>query len=138
MVPKIETLMSPRIFRIDAGRSVQDAVDEMARLNVGSLLVMRNGKFEGMLTEVDIVRKVVAKKRMPSEVLVEEIMASPLITIDAEESIVEANALMEEKQIRHLAVTRSANIVGVVSVRDFLHPLTMEDVPEEGVMQMSG
>lgn len=138
MIPKIEALMSERVFKIDAFRNVEEAAEEMVRLNVGSLLVMGEGNYVGMMTEVDIIRKVVAKKLQPSEVLVAGIMASPLISIDAHETIIAANRLMEENHIRHLAVTRADMVVGVVSVRDFLHPLTLEEGPEERVMQMSG
>lgn len=138
MIPTIETLMSKRVFKIEASHTVQEAVEEMARLNVGSLLVMHDGNYVGMMTEVDVIRKVVAKQRPTTEVLVHEIMGSPLITIDAHETIIDANGLMEEKSIRHLAVTRDEKVIGVVSVRDFLHPLTLEEEPEDRVMQMSG
>ncbi|MBN4054441.1 CBS domain-containing protein [Nitrospira defluvii] len=137
MIPKIEALMSKKVHRIDAPQSVQIASEEMVRLGVGSLLVMCDGKDVGMVTEVDIIRKVVAKKRQPSAILIEEIMTSPLITIDAHETIVDANSLMEQRNIRHLAVTEADKVIGIVSVRDFLHPLTFEEGPEERAMQMA-
>ena len=53
-------------------------------------------------------------------------MASPLITIEANESVVDANDLMEQKKVRHLGVTRKGEIIGILSVRDLLHPLYVE------------
>ena len=98
----------------------------MTQLWIGSLLVKREGSYVGMITEVDIIRKVMSKRRRPSTVSIEEVMSSPLITIEADESIVEANRLMESHNIRHLAVTRSGKVVGVVSIRDFFQALTVK------------
>jgi CBS domain-containing protein len=50
-------------------------------------------------------------------------MSSPVTTIEYDRSVMEANNLMEEGQIRHLAVTRGEAIIGILSVRDLLHPV---------------
>ncbi len=138
MIPEIGSLMSEEIFAIDGNRNVQQAAEEMSRLCIGSLLVKQDGEYVGMITEVDIVRKVVAERHVPENVLVEEVMASPLISIEAQQSVVEANGLMEEKKLRHLVVRRYGDIVGVVSVRDFLHPLYIEEEVEETMEKASG
>lgn len=126
MIPSVEKLVSKKIFSISDQKSVLEAAEEMAGNEIGSLLVTRKGRYVGIITEVDIVRKVVAKGISPDDVSVATVMASPLITIEASESVVDANDLMEQKKLRHLGVTRKGEIVGVLSVRDLLHPLYVE------------
>lgn len=138
MIPEIGSLISEEIFSIDGKRNVQEAAEEMSRLGIGSLLVKQDEEYVGMITEVDIVRKVVAKRHAPVIVRVDEVMAAPLISIEAHQSVVEANGLMEEKRLRHLVVRRYGEIIGVVSVRDFLHPLYIEEETEETMEKASG
>ena len=126
MIPSVEKLVSKKIFSISEEKSVLEAAEEMAGNEIGSLLVTREGSYVGIITEVDIVRKVVAKEMSPAHVSVATVMASPLITIEANESVVDANDLMEQKKVRHLGVTRKGEIIGVLSVRDLLHPLYVE------------
>lgn len=133
MIPKIEMLMSKEICAIDAAKSVQDAAVEMAQKKIGSLLVIEDDDFVGIITEVDIIRRVVAKQRMPERTTIKAVMTSTLITIKAEQSILEANALMEARGLRHLPVTKFDQIVGVVSIRDFLHPIDIEETEERSL-----
>ncbi len=126
MIPSVEKLVSKKIFSIAEEKSVLEAAEEMAGNEIGSLLVTREGIYVGIITEVDIVRKVVAKEMSPAQVSVATVMASPLITIEANQSVVDANDLMEQRKVRHLGVTRKGEIIGVLSVRDLLHPLYVE------------
>jgi signal-transduction protein with cAMP-binding, CBS, and nucleotidyltransferase domain len=90
---------------------------------VGSLLVKKGKDAVGILTETDIVQKVVAEGLDPSTTVVGDIMSAPLLTVEAKQSVVEADELMERNRIRHLAVLDKGKVVGVVSVRDLLFPL---------------
>jgi CBS domain-containing protein len=126
MVPVVEKLMSKKIYSIAAEKSVLEGAKEMARKKIGSLLVTGEGKYIGIITEVDILREVVAKEIDPATVSVETVMTSPLITVEADLPVIDANDVMERKKVRHLGVTRDREVIGVVSVRDFLHPLDME------------
>ena len=135
MIPKIEDLMSEGIYSIDSKKSVQEGAEEMARHKIGSLLVCQEEDYVGIVTEVDIIRKVVAKQKRSVDIMMGEIMAAPLITIDAKQSIVEANDLMESKQLRHLPVRRAGEIVGIVSVRDLLHPIYLEEEDDEMMIE---
>lgn len=138
MIPEIGSLMSKEIFSIDGDRNVQEAAQDMLRLGIGSLLVKQEGEYVGIITELDIVRKVVAEGHIPAIVQVKAVMATPLISIEAQQSVIEANGLMEEKKLRHLVVRHYGDIVGVVSVRDFLHPIYVEDTGEEHLEKASG
>lgn len=126
MVPVVEKLISKKVYSIASEKSVLEGAKEMARREIGSLLVTRQGKYIGIITEVDVIRKVVAKEIDPATVSVETVMTSPLITVEADLPVVDANDVMERKKVRHLGVTRDGKVIGIVSVRDFLHPLDME------------
>lgn len=126
MLPTIERLMSRKIYSIGSQKSVRAAAEEMARNQIGSLLVTEDRDYIGIITEVDIIRKVVANGIDPNSVPIERVMTSPLITIEANRPVLDANDLMEQKKIRHLGVTLNGKIIGVVSVRDFLHPLDID------------
>jgi CBS domain-containing protein len=122
----VERLMTEKPLSIEGGKSVRDLAAEMTQKKIGSLLVTKQKKYIGIVTEVDIVRKVVSNVTDPMAITVESIMTSPIITIESDRSVMEANNLMEEKQIRHLPVTRDGEIVGILSVRDLLHPVYVE------------
>lgn len=126
MLPVAGNLISGKIYSIQSQRNIREAAEEMARREIGSLLVSEKGSYIGIITEVDMIRKVVAKGLDPAATSVEKVMTTPLITIEENRSVVDANDLMEKHKIRHLGVTRKGMIVGLVSVRDFLHPLPME------------
>lgn len=131
MLPTIEKLMSTKIYSIGSEKNVRSAAEEMARNKIGSLLVTQEGNYTGIITEVDIIRKVVAKGIDPAATTVRTVMTSPLITIEADRSVLDANDLMEQKKIRHIGVTRNGKIIGMVSIRDFLHPLSVEQPSAE-------
>ncbi len=58
-----------------------------------------------------------------------KIMNSPILTVDAEASILDANDTMDKHNIRHLAVSEEGAIVGVISVRDLIHPMNLNEEP---------
>ena len=126
MIPTIAQLMTTTLHTIGATQTIDEAAKAMARHRTGSLLVRRGGEYVGIITEVDIIRKVIAKARKPAETMVGEVMTTPLVTIEADQTILDANALMESKQIRHLVVRQYGDIAGIVSVRDLLHPIFLE------------
>ncbi|MBI2208093.1 CBS domain-containing protein [Candidatus Woesearchaeota archaeon] len=101
--------------RITSGATVSEAARIMDRKIVGSLLVEEKGKVVGIITERDILRKVVAKGKIPDKLRVKDIMSSPLVTIDANEDILEASSIMDRERIRRLVVTENGIIVGKVT-----------------------
>ncbi len=126
MIPLVEELMTEKVYSIGEESSVLACAEQMEQNKIGSLFVVRDDGYVGIITEVDIVRKVVAKGLDPSAISVGVVMSHPLITIEENQSVLDANDLMEQKTIRHLGVTRKGIVVGVVSVRDLIHPLYME------------
>jgi len=105
--------VAPDLTLLDAARRMRDD-------RVGSLLVRRGDEYVGILSESDLVRRGMAEERNLSTTTVESVMTKPIITLDVKQTADDANALMSEKAIRHLAVTENNRIVGVLSVRDLL------------------
>ncbi|MBA3611325.1 MAG: CBS domain-containing protein, partial [Nitrospirales bacterium] len=94
---------------------------------IGCVFVKQQGHIVGIITEADIVRKVVSTRRSPDQTTVETIMTAPVISIDQDAPIFEAADLMDRSGTRHLAVTHRDGIVGIVSVRDLLHPVAIDE-----------
>lgn len=123
----ISQLMTRDLVKVQAGTSVDKAAKMMTECNVGSLFVEQNERLVGIVTEPDIVRKVVGESRQPYVVQVESIMSTPVIGIHERRPITEAAELMQQHGTRHLAVMKSGAIVGVLSLRDLLQPVSDDD-----------
>ena len=101
----------------------------MTHKRIGSLLVSQNGVVVGIVTERDLVKKVVGLDQDPHQLAVRTIMSSPLIDIDINRTVHDASDLMAEKGIRHLPVTENRAIVGILSVRDLIRMISIRDRP---------
>lgn len=123
----VGTLMKKELVTVDAGTSVVDAAKLMKTCHVGSVLVSDNGQIVGIVTESDVVRKFVGADKAPYFIAVEDIMSSPVLGIEERRPITEAAELMNKHRTRHLGVTKSGALVGVVSVRDFLQPVSVDE-----------
>jgi CBS domain-containing protein len=116
----LAVMMNKNMRTIQTEATLLEAARLMRELQVGALLVEENGHLVGVVSETDLVRKAMAEGREIGQEKVRTIMSSPIITIDIERPASDASDLMSEKGIRHLAVTDSGKIVGVISVRDLL------------------
>ncbi|MEW5800736.1 MAG: formate/nitrite family transporter [bacterium] len=105
---------------INPGASVAEAVQVMQKHGSSSVLVGEPGKALGILSEKDIVYKVVAACKDPGSVPVDQVMSAPLISVDIKASVYEIYRTMASHSIRHLLITREGKQVGFVSVRDML------------------
>ena len=113
-------LMNRNIARVDQDLTIEEASKIMEHFKIGSLLVMKGDKEVGLLSESDIVRRVIAKGKIPSQTLIGTVMSAPLITISIDASGEEANETMKKHGIRHLLVHQNGKIVGIFSVRDLM------------------
>lgn len=123
----ISQLMTRDLIKVQAGTSVGKAAKMMTECKVGSLFVEQNERLVGIVTEPDIVRRVVGESRQPDLVQVEAIMSTPVIGIDERRPITEAADLMQHHGTRHLAVMNNGAIIGVLSVRDLLQPVSVDE-----------
>src|SRR5512147_1012797 len=99
------------------------AAERMDAKQIGCLLVESNDPERGMfgiLTETDLVRKVLAMGLDPTVTMVDRVMVSPILTIAGDRSMLDASHVMETNHVRHLCVVESGEIVGIISVRDLV------------------
>jgi signal-transduction protein with cAMP-binding, CBS, and nucleotidyltransferase domain len=125
----LSVLMHAKIETIASERTVLEAAQTMAEKRIGSLLVLEAGKMVGIVTEADLVRKVLAALLPASSTSVQSAMNVPLIQIDINHTVRDASRLMAEQRIRHLAVTEDNKIVGLLSVRDLVKMVSVRDKP---------
>lgn len=112
-------LMTRELSVIGDEASIQEAAQHMQTNRIGSLLVEKGGGYVGIITETDVVRAVAEQPNL-SDLTVQSVMSSPIISIDRKFSPQYARDLMADRRIRHLAVTEEGKIVGIISVRDLL------------------
>lgn len=108
------------IEAIDHNATLKTAAQRMRDLKIGSLIVTRDGREIGIVSETDVSRKAVAEALDPDRTRISSIMSSPIISIEITETPERANDLMKEKGIRHLGVTEKGKFIGIISVRDLL------------------
>jgi CBS domain-containing protein len=119
MLP-LSILMSKEIKKVNGKATLFETAQLMKNYRVGSLLVEDGHECIGIVSETDLVRKGLAESVDPYKAPVDSVMSAPLISLDIKKSPKEANDLMSERGIRHLAVTEHGKIVGMLSVRDLL------------------
>jgi CBS domain-containing protein len=108
------------VYSIAPEASVFEALETMAKHNIGALLVMSEGNMVGIVSERDCIRKVELRGKSSKETQVREIMTSDVITVDCGQPLEECMSLMIERNIRHLPVYDGSELVGLLSVRDVL------------------
>ena len=108
------------LIRIDEGKSVYEAAKMIVENNRGSVVVTRGGESVGILTERDVMKKVIAESLDPKSVKVKEVMTSPPVTIDKDRTLREAVELMNRKKVRRMLVTERGEIVGIFTLRDIV------------------
>ncbi len=112
-------IMSKNVLSLDKLTSLQEAAEHMKKLNVGCVIVTESNNPIGIITERDFVTKIAAEGR-PLFTEIKEVMSSPLVTIDPEETIWEASELMKEKSIHKLPVKENDEIVGIITTTDIV------------------
>lgn len=128
MIP-VKRVMARNLVTVDKHVTVQEVAKIMEAKEVSSVIVIdkESGEIAGIVTERDIVRKVVAKGVDGSSYLVKGVMSTPLLTIDSSKTIFEAGDYMDQKKVRHLAVTEGGKVVGVISIRDLINPAQYDE-----------
>lgn len=119
IISTIKSIMH-KVVSIDIEASVSEASKIMTREELGSIVILKNGKPIGIVTERDVLRKVVDPGLNPREVSMGDVMSSPLITISSETGIAEALRIMSDRNIRRLLVTDDDKLVGMITEMDLI------------------
>jgi CBS domain-containing protein len=116
----IADIMTKDLKTVEPGTSVHHAAKIMKEDRIGSLFVKQAAQFSGILTDTDLVRRAMASNNDLTKMKVEEVMTSPIHTIEDYRTIGDAQEMMGDFGVRHLGVTHGGEIVGVLSARDLL------------------
>jgi CBS domain-containing protein len=114
----LETKAHQGVLSIAQSAPILEAVDKMCAGRVGALLVMEDSKPVGMLSERDLLMRVLLKRRDPARTRVSEVMTRDVIAIRSDATPEEAMAVMTERRCRHLPVIEDDAILGIVSIGD--------------------
>lgn len=128
-------LANREIFSLSPTMSAEEAARYMAERNVGAVVVLEQGELAGLLSERDILTKVVATARDPKKTRVSEIMSVNLVLVDANRTYEDCLALMKQNAIRHLPVVDNGKLLGLVSLRDLLQVDVSEKEDEIKMMR---
>lgn len=108
------------LLSIEPSQTLTDALTIMAEYKIGALLVMKNKKMVGIISERDYAREVVLKKKSPKTTKVEDIMTRKVISLSGTDTFEKGLEVMTEKRIRHLPVMQNEEILGMVSIGDLV------------------
>lgn len=122
------------ITTVTPDTSVLDALRIMADQNIGSVMVMDNGQYLGIMTERDYSRKIILKGKSSTDTPVSEIMSSDIPRITPADSIDYCMQLMSDKNIRYLPVFEAEQIMGIISINDVVKETILSH--EETITQL--
>ncbi|MFH1056139.1 MAG: CBS domain-containing protein [Candidatus Altiarchaeota archaeon] len=112
--------MTRGVICVDAKDTVQEAAEVMKKNDISAVIVTKKGDGVGIITERDIICKIVAVNKNPKKVRIGDVMTSPLVTVKPSASIDDAARAMRNKDIRRLVVSDKGRIIGVLSEFDIV------------------
>jgi len=115
---KLRDLMNKNVISIDAEATVREAAGVMAQHEIGSLVVMEQGKPAGIVTERDLLSRVVSLGRNAEATKVKMIMSKPLICEGPDMEAIEAARFMVSKNIKKLPITQNGRLIGIMTLTD--------------------
>lgn len=128
----VRDVMSKDVKVVRPDSSVKEVVATMNKFNIGSIVIVQSDRPVGIITERDILRRIVEPCLAPETLTARQIMSSPVLTINETASIDEAAKIMAKKRIKKLLVMDKQKLVGVVTLTDIVTRMpTMLSILEE-------
>jgi CBS domain-containing protein len=118
MAKSVREVMTPAVRTVSPSQSLAEAAEVMKGEDVGSVPVVEEGRLAGIVTDRDIVTRAVAERRDPQTVTVVEVASRELVTVEPEQDLDEALALMARHQVRRLPVVEAGRLVGMLAQAD--------------------
>jgi CBS domain-containing protein len=129
-MPAVKDIMSKVVATVNVNQTIFEAAELMSTMGISCVLVADKEAPVGLITERDIVGKIVAQRK-PLDTKVTEVMSKSLITVDPDATLKEAARLMSTNKIRRLPVLKQNKLVGIVSASDFVRNLGKKTLTEE-------
>ena len=118
------------VLSVSADETVFTAISLMAQVNVGAVLVQKDDTISGIFTERDYLQKIALKSRSSQETPVGEVMTSPVISADPNDSVQQCMETMTTCHCRHLPVVEDGKLLGIVSIGDLVKKMLDEKQSE--------
>jgi CBS domain-containing protein len=134
---KIEKLMTRNVITLPADASVYDAVKLMNKNKIGCLVVVDNSHIVGILTERDLLERVLEKCRNPKETRISEIMTRHVITGKPNMELSEATEVMFKNKVKKLPIIEKNRLVGIVTLTDIARATSIDKQTIELIRKLS-
>ena len=115
----VRDIMKKNVISIDSSMTVNDAAKMMDDASIGAIVVLENGIAIGIITERDLVRRIIAKGK-PLSTSVKAAMSSPLIVINPDDTVWELAQLMKTRKIHRVPAVKDSRLVGMVTTSDIV------------------
>jgi CBS domain-containing protein len=115
---KAEDVMVREVVTLDENVSVKEAADIMSQQGINSVIATEKGRAIGIVTERDILKRIVSEDKNSKKTKIKDIMSSPLVVIAPSTDLEEAARLMFDKKIKNLPVIDKNRLIGLVSLTD--------------------
>ena len=135
---KVAEVMTRGVDPVDPSATVQEAATQMAELDVGAVIVGKEGVLEGILTDRDIILRVVVDARNPAEVAVRDVMSARLFSCREDDAVEAAFIEMRDRQIRRMPVyDENGSATGIVTLSDLARAVQGPEQLQETLRQIS-
>src|SRR4030042_5512710 len=130
----VKEIMSKPVQKIDLNATAELAGKIMAKERIDSIIVVREGNPIGILTDSDLIKKIISKNIKPSSIKVAKIMSKPLVTTTPDDSVLEASRKMKRSNIKRIPIVFNGRLVGILSTTDIARTVPkMEDLLEDKI-----
>lgn len=117
----VKDWMSKPVTMIKPEKTVFEACEKMNKNNIGSIIISSDGKkVDGILTERDVLRKIIGDNVDPKATKVEDVMTKKVVTVDISASLLEISKIMTKNLMRRIVVLENGKVSGIVTSRDLL------------------
>lgn len=115
---KVEDVMVKEVITVDVNSTVKQAADIMNKFEIGCLIATKDGKAIGILTERDLLKRIVSEAKSPRRTKVAAVMSKPIIVVEPSMDLEEAARLMFKMRIKKLPVVEHGQLKGLVTLTD--------------------
>jgi len=119
----VKDVMTKNVMTIESSEPTKKAAELMAKYDIGCLIVMNDGKPTGIVTERDMLKRVLLHFRDPRMTRVNDIMSTPLIASNPETELREALRLMNERRIKKLPIVKDGLLIGLLTITDVVRSI---------------
>ncbi|MBU2617834.1 MAG: CBS domain-containing protein [Euryarchaeota archaeon] len=116
----VRDIMTRDVITADSNMRASEAAQKMTKHKIGSLVVTEDDKPIGIVTERDMIQKIMSKNVDPSSVILKDVMSQPLVTIEPDEGLSSAAQKLLEKDIRRLPIVENDKLVGIITDADMI------------------